>query len=1200
MNLYYFNDEGVKACFNNETIKCGDKDKDSKDYPYQVDGTNQCVKNCLGVLSPAEDICYLGTSVNGKDICPPNSEKGIFDNKIKCDCKYKYYLDTNNNNKKICLNENENCPNEYNYLVQDKNECVKNCDGYNIVFDNKCLDTCPVGMDEETIEGIKTCKCGKYWFKELENKYTCVEQCTNKYPYLIEETKECVKNCSETKYNIMYNNKCISSCGENMKSIQLDDGKASCLCNYLWVEGGDCIIDNDGKQCTDLNENMKYLIKKTNQCVKNCPKDYNYYFNHECFSSCTEASSSYGYEVEEKSGSKECICKKFWKYNDKNLKECLEGCGDGEILMKNTSQCITKTDNFKCPYDSPYFYNNVCYNKCPDGTSIDNINGDTCICNNKWFKKDNELIYCFENKEEKCPQDYPYLINITKECVKEYTNCKDQNYSKIFNNVCYSNCPFSTKDNEDKCECDNTKGYWYKDTSSQEYYECNLIECPPERKYYINGTNECVSKCSERELYEYSNICYNQCPLLTKESKNKYTCEFSSETESLKDLVGNISEKIVDLYPELSDSGLVINNEEASLQIYGIKNGKDKKEAIKRSNLAYLDLSGCLEKIYKSNQMSGDDEIIVIKLDLKSKNTKLIINPVEYQFIHSRTGELLDASVCQKNEVVISYPITYLLKSKKRLRTLEINEDEQAEILDKFNKGKLIYEGDNSIDTFNINSSIYTDICVPVEIEGKDLVLEDRINYLFPNYSLCESICIYDYTDFNEERIYCNCSIKTEIDIKREQAVKLVQINKNETENNQKGPTNIPVLKCISNAKIPGNGAFYFCLIIIIVEVGLLVIVIFYSLSALVRKIKKRIVKNNGGDIYSNNNNIEYNESEGDKINKGRNNKFNNYMNNKKTIIKSTDRNLNQNPPKRRNEDEKDEELNVDYPISVNKNAYKNDVKEKNIKIDEKNNYDVFDERVDNNMDLDQYLQNNGIETEKGFLFSMREEVNLLRTKYKYSLKNDKFDSIVVVLTSIFDKIYLIRILLLPAKFEIIPLMFSLYLLCHMILLTFLGFFYDIKTIKKIWNEESYPNFGYYLLYGFLANVIVWVFFRLFCCLLNNEYKIKKLDNISQLDKDKKQKKISNCLYSIKRNIIIYFVLQFVLIMFCSFYLITFCGIYTGTKSKLFQSYGIAFIEIIIIKIIYGLILGILRKVSLAKESSCMYNLILIFNQYLS
>lgn len=49
--------------------------------------TNQCVKNLLGVFSPSEDIWYLGTSVNGKNVYPQNIEKGIADNKIKYNCK---------------------------------------------------------------------------------------------------------------------------------------------------------------------------------------------------------------------------------------------------------------------------------------------------------------------------------------------------------------------------------------------------------------------------------------------------------------------------------------------------------------------------------------------------------------------------------------------------------------------------------------------------------------------------------------------------------------------------------------------------------------------------------------------------------------------------------------------------------------------------------------------------------------------------------------------------------------------------------------------------------------------------------------------------------------------------------------------------------------------------------------------------------
>ena len=70
--------------------------------------------------------------------------------------------------------------------------------------------------------------------------------------------------------------------------------------------------------------------------------------------------------------------------------------------------------------------------------------------------------------------------------------------------------------------------------------------------------------------------------------------------------------------------------------------------------------------------------------------------------------------------------------------------------------------------------------------------------------------------------------------------------------------------------------------------------------------------------------------------------------------------------------------------------------------------------------------------------------------------------------------------------------------------------------------------------------------------------------------------------------------------MFCSFYLITFCGIYSGLKIKIFQAYGIAFIEIVIIKIIYGAILGILRKISLYLENKKLYNIVLIFNKYIS
>ena len=413
-------------------------------------------------------------------------------------------------------------------------------------------------------------------------------------------------------------------------------------------------------------------------------------------------------------------------------------------------------------------------------------------------------------------------------------------------------------------------------------------------------------------------------------------------------------------------------------------------------------------------------------------------------------------------------------------------------------------------------------------------------------------------------------------------------------------------MKCISEVKISGNGAFYCCLIFIAVQIGLLFVIIFQGLISLTIKIKNKIFNE---EQNNKNNNIE----EDEKINKANNNRIYKYTttNTNSKNIKTSERDLDA-PPRKNKYDNSCEEENNDNnnnkEINIKKSKNKKKLKEINKIIDEKNKFDIFSEgndnnnNDDNNIEIKNYLQKNEIETQMGFLHSMKKEKKLIRAKYAVSITKDKFDSIIIVLTSIFDKIYLIKILLLSGKYEIVSLMFSLYLLCHMLLMTFSGFFFDIKTIKRIWEEENYPNLNYYLLYGFIGNLIVWIIFKFFYCLLDNDGKIRKIieDKKMIINRKKKENKYNKLIYGIKRNIIIYLCIQFVLITFCSFYLITFCGIYIGTKNKIFQAYGIALIEIIIIKIIYGAILGILRKVSLYAEKSKLYNIVLIFNKYIS
>ena len=128
---------------------------------------------------------------------------------------------------------------------------------------------------------------------------------------------------------------------------------------------------------------------------------------------------------------------------------------------------------------------------------------------------------------------------------------------------------------------------------------------------------------------------------------------------------------------------------------------------------------------------------------------------------------------------------------------------------------------------------------------------------------------------------------------------------------------------------------------------------------------------------------------------------------------------------------------------------------------------------------------------------------------------------------------------------------------------------------------------------------MIWVIYRIFLCLLNNDNIIEKyLRNRINTNNDSEsenirlnKRKYNHLLCKIKCGMIAYFIIQFILVFACSIYLTMFCVVYIGTKKRIFETYGIALVEVIIIKITYGLILGILRKIGLYKQISIIYKI---------
>ena len=1189
----------------------------------------------------------------------------------------------------------------------------------------------------------------------------CVDDCPTEKPLLIDETNECVSSCTGTDSPVFYKYKCYKDdkvitgttkitnindetepdgySGFKLKDKYGDYAESILYCNGIWFEDKDnnkdsCNTNTETNDCSVFNEygSFKYLVLPTRECVEKCPTDYPFYFNDNCFESCTTGNTlkefTEGFTIMEKTDSKECVCENYWKYNAQLKKECIqkgnndkcpndpEKPEDNYLLIGDTNECFKGKE---CR-EGYLLFNNKCYRPgdCP-GNSVNSTDyPNKCVCPNLWYIDANTNdIECLDPQLIVCPNgDYPNLIVSLKKCVPNGDGGLTNKYK--FNNEYYdSGCPPKTYDAEGNknCVC-NPLYLWHKIDSNT--LECGLENLPDGKPFINEKTKECFDECPNKS---YNGICYDDCPELTQASADDpnlcvLKTQIPTANSNLEDITEMISENIVDLYknsnPEEETSGVIeVEGGNSIVEFYGVNKNSKKESKSKGHNdkekitstLSYIDLSECIQSIYENNNMLPTDDIIILKFDMIKTPNEYLINPVEYKFINSRTGENLDASACGNKKIKISYPFFNILKNydkniKNKKRTIRILETVMLDLKtndlntlgDKYNIGKEINSKYPNIDTFNSKNEIYTDICTTIEINGKDLVLEDRINYLFPHYSLCEQNCTYNHTDFEEERVYCDCSLKTEFDVNRKHENN-VDINENSITLSQDGKSNFPVLKCLyvwkDSNRIINNIALYYFLIVIIIEVCFLILIIINGIKNMQNYFSNKVCNLNIGDE-----NIEINNDGKVKINdyiktterilshppKRENSENDNngiefipeefifiYFNDKdKGVKKQVERsllpfdinkntkillqkiegvdysNMNKNGPfneeqniieiigdeEEKNKDElKLESINESLFNETNNNnnidiKEKKDTNEKELitieekdKDKEKESNGKEEEKIYIRKSLKNYIINNNDEIEEDkenkssnlpFLEKIKIEQRLLRKEYEINESKENTGLINGILVEILDKIHITKIVLFMQKYDILFLNLSIYVLYHVFLLNLLAMFFDIKTIQNIWNKENYPGFGLYLGYGLAACLVCWVIYILFTCILTNKGKYNEIINIKKSKKKKNkmkliQKKYNSLMSKTKIKIIVYSIIQFLIIILFFIYLVTLCAVYHGTMNKIFASYGIALLEIIIIKILYGMVMAILRQYSLSNQKKGLYNIILFMDNYI-
>ena len=155
-------------------------------------------------------------------------------------------------------------------------------------------------------------------------------------------------------------------------------------------------------------------------------------------------------------------------------------------------------------------------------------------------------------------------------------------------------------------------------------------------------------------------------------------------------------------------------------------------------NKTHIDFLECEHTLKSYYNLSNESIITVCQLEISNKNERSLINQVEYIVVDAG-GNYLDLSVCNDTNIKIIYSI-------KENRGLKIN------ILNSFK--------DTGINVFNISEPIFNDVCFPYSENGNDLILEDRFEKIYQNFTICEEGCSFDSIDIDTMLITCRCNIK--------------------------------------------------------------------------------------------------------------------------------------------------------------------------------------------------------------------------------------------------------------------------------------------------------------------------------------------------------------------------------------------------------------------------------------------------------
>ena len=606
--------------------------------------------------------------------------------------------------------------------------------------------------------------------------------------------KKCVIKPNNTYY--ILNNE------ENTGIIQYCDKACDSCITPIKLFDTNCINCNSGYYKTEDSD--------TNCILKNeIPK--NYYINnsdniyYKCFDSCDECDK--GYDPEHKNMN--CIkCKEgLFKLNGTN--NChnysLTNKGyflDQDIFYPCYKSCLTcygplEMENHNCISCAKKYYKldnslpNNCYEKFNSTESTINtieitketniietsFNADISNSYNEKFNKTESTINTMEITKTTNIILTSFNAEISISPITEkttnmlcYQNCKrcyDSPSFEINGNIINQNCDecidgyffiFNTNN------CFNNsiikQGYYLNKTNStlvwkKCYEKCetcnsdgndinmNCISCKSNiiNNILITPTGDCVSVCPNN-TYEYiqNYSCLKQCPNNYEIDKLNNKCIFKTFNE--KTTIEEFKSQIKNNITLFINSSNIINGSDFIAVVLS-SDKMDPEEQLK-NGISAVDLGNCTKIIKDYYNISKDANLIILNMESKKNQNKTNSDSNSFNLgknnqieVYDYSGRKLDLTVCKEDIKIMKY----------------IGDIDELNIQ---SAKSLSLQG---IDVFNASDEFFNDLCHQYDnIDGKDVILDDRRTDLYQNATFCQEGCKYSGMNYDLMTANCICN----------------------------------------------------------------------------------------------------------------------------------------------------------------------------------------------------------------------------------------------------------------------------------------------------------------------------------------------------------------------------------------------------------------------------------------------------------